>query len=289
MIQKIAGGFIMSKIAFITDSASGFQQGEHQDVYVVPMGVIINDQQYVDQVDISTEDFTTLLKDYGDGAKTFQPSPQSFHDTYQSIVDGGYTHIIAIHATKELTGTFQSSTITSRAFDIESTVIDSQIGSYPLRRLVEYGVELAEQGKSYEQIVEQVEQLSQSPTLFLYPKNLNQLKNSGRVSKAQGLLAGLLNIQLILAFDGGKIYPIEKSRSKKKVIAALQQKIAEKIRMDQPSKVGVIYTGEHEEADKVIDWLKEEFPNVTVEKEALVPVAGVHTGYGTLGIGWINK
>lgn len=278
----------MSKIAFITDSASGYQQGEHPDVYVVPMGVIIDDQQYVDQVDLSTEAFTALLKDYGDGAKTFQPSPQSFHDTYQTIIDSGYTHIIAVHATKELTGTYQSSTVTSREFAVESTVIDSQIGSYPLRRLIETGVELAEQGMRYEEIVEQIEQLSQNPTLFLYPKNLNQLKNSGRVSKAQGLLAGLLNIQLILAFDGGKIYPIDKSRSKKKVMVSLQQKIADKIRQDRPSKVGVIYAGEHEEADKVIDWLKGEFPKLTVEKEALVPVAGVHTGYGTLGIGWIN-
>ncbi|TDM02457.1 DegV family protein [Macrococcus carouselicus] len=278
----------MEKIAFMTDSASGFGLTEHPDVFVVPMGVIVNDQEYVDYRDIQTHEFYDLLKDYGNGAKTFQPSPQSFHDTYQKIVDNGYTHVIAIHATKELTGTYQSSEMTSREFDIESTVINSNVGDYPLRRMVEEGVRLSEAGESYAAIVTKVKEYAEEPSLIIYPKNLQQLKNSGRVSRSQGIIAGLLNIQLIIEFEDGKLYPIEKIRSKKKALNFIHNKITKEITEDNPSKIGVSYAGEHEEADLMVEWLKDRFPDKTIEKHPLVHVAGVHTGYGTIAIGWIK-
>ncbi|TDL98072.1 DegV family protein [Macrococcus brunensis] len=278
----------MTKIAFITDSASGFGIDEHPDVFVVPMGVIVNEKQYIDYIDIQTEEFYDLLKDYGNGAKTFQPSPQSFHDTYQKAVDQGYTHIIAIHATKELTGTYQSSEMTSREFNIESTVINSNVGDYPLRRMVEEGVKASEAGESYEAIVSKIRELADDPYLILYPKDLNQLKNSGRVSRSQGIIAGLLNIQLIIEFEGGKLYPIEKIRSKKKALKFIHEHIAEEIAQDNPSRIGVSYAGEEEEADLMVAWLNEQYPDKTIDKYPLVHVAGVHTGYGTIAVGWVR-
>lgn len=278
----------MGKIAFITDSASGFGMDEHPDVFVVPMGAIVNDKEYVDYIDIQTNQFYELLKDYGDGAKTFQPSPQSFHDTYQKAIDSGYTHIIAIHATKELTGTYQSSEMTSREFDIESTVINSQVGDYPLRRMVEEGVKASEAGETYETIVDKIKKLAEDSSLIVYPKNLNQLKNSGRVSRSQGIIAGLLNIQLIIEFEGGSLYPVEKIRSKKKALSFIHEKIKKEVAEDNPSKIGVSYAGEEEEADLMVSWLKEEYPDKTIDKQPLVHVAGVHTGYGTITIGWVK-
>ncbi|WJP98104.1 DegV family protein [Macrococcus bovicus] len=278
----------MEKIAFITDSASGFGIHEHPDVYVVPMGVVLNNQEYVDYIDIQTDEFYDKLQTYGDGAKTFQPSRQKFHETYQKIVDSGYTHVIAIHATQEMTGTYESSEMASREFDIESTVINSKIGDYPERRMIEEGVKAAEAGIPYEEIVQRIKDFTKDPVLMIYPKNLNQLKNSGRVSKSQGIIAGILNIQLILDFEDGKLYPIEKIRSKKKALSFIHGKLESRIEQDNPSKIGVSYAGEHSEADQLIAWLKERYPEKTIEKYPLVHVAGVHTGFGTIAIGWIK-
>jgi len=278
----------LEKIAFITDSASGFDINEHPDVYVVPMGVVLNNKEFVDYIDIQTDEFYEQLRTYGDGAKTFQPSRQKFHDTYQKVVDKGYTHVIAVHATRDLTGTYESSEMASREFDIESTVINSRIGDYPERRMVEEGVKAAEAGVSYQEIVERIKQYAEDAVLMIYPKNLTQLKNSGRVSKSQGIIAGILNIQLILDFKNGKLYPIEKIRSKKKALSFIHGKLESRIEQDNPSKIGVSYAGEHEEADQLIEWLKERYLDKTIEKKPLVHVAGVHTGYGTITIGWIK-
>ena len=276
------------KVAWLTDTASGILLDEHPDIYVVPMGVMLNEVHYTDQVDITTERFYELLQQYGDGAKTTQPNFQSIQETYELIQSKGYTHVIAVHPSSALTGSFQSSTIASKEVDLVTTVIDSKIGSYPIKAMIYKGISLLETGQSYEDVVEQVEKYADDAILFLQPKNLSQLKKSGRVSKAQSLLAGILNIQLILKFEDGKIYPIDKVRTKKKVFEGMKKHISEEINVFKPSEISVIYAGDLEEGNQYTNWLKETYPDINIVTEILVPVAGVHTGYGTIGIGWIK-
>lgn len=45
------------KVAWLTDTASGCIIDAHEDIFVVPMGVILNDQHYQDQAELSIEDF----------------------------------------------------------------------------------------------------------------------------------------------------------------------------------------------------------------------------------------
>ncbi|RXK17983.1 DegV family protein [Macrococcus sp. DPC7161] len=276
------------KVAWLTDTASGILLDEHPDIYVVPMGVMLNEVHYTDQVDITTERFYELLQQYGDGAKTTQPNFQSIQETYELIQSKGYTHVIAVHPSSALTGSFQSSTIASKEVDLVTTVIDSKIGSYPIKAMIYKGISLLETGLSYEDVVEQITKYTDDAVLFLQPKNLSQLKKSGRVSKAQSLLAGILNIQLILKFEDGKIYPIDKVRTKKKVFEGMKKHISEEINVFKPSEIAVIYAGDLEEGNQYTNWLKETYPDINIVTEILVPVAGVHTGYGTIGISWIK-
>lgn len=276
------------KVAWLTDTASGILLDEHPDIYVVPMGVMLNEVHYTDQVDITTERFYELLQQYGDGAKTTQPNFQSIQETYELIQSKGYTHVIAVHPSSALTGSFQSSTIASQEVELVTTVIDSKIGSYPIKAMIYKGIALLEAGQTYDAVVEQITKYTDDAVLFLQPKNLSQLKKSGRVSKAQSLLAGILNIQLILKFVDGKIYPIDKVRTKKKVFEGMKKHISEAIETFKPSEIAVIYAGDFEESKQYTAWLSETFPDINVVTEILVPVAGVHTGYGTIGISWIK-
>ncbi|UTH12129.1 DegV family protein [Macrococcoides canis] len=276
------------KIAWITDTASGCTIGAHEDIFVIPMGVILNDKHYQDQAELSVEEFYRLLQQYGDGAKTTQPNFQALHEIYEHIEKLGYTHVIAIHPSSELTGSFQNSLKASQESSLISAVIDSRIGSYPMKAMINKGMDLFEEGHSFNEVVETLKSYTEDSVLFLQPKNLSQMKKSGRVSKTQSVMAGLLNIQLILQFEDGKIYPIEKVRTKKKVIEAMKKCVDDALTTAQPKEICVVYGGDRSEADIYIDWLKEKYPEIHITDEILVPVAGVHLGYGTVGIGWIN-
>lgn len=276
------------KVAWLTDTASGCIIDAHEDIFVVPMGVILNDQHYQDQAELSIEDFYKLLQQYGDGAKTTQPNFQALHDMYDHIESLGYTHVIAIHPSSELTGSFQNSVKASQESSLTCAVIDSRIGSYPMKAMIHKGMALFEEGLSFDAVVEQLKVYTEDAMLFVQPKNLNQMKKSGRVSKTQSIMAGLLNIQLILKFEEGKVYPIEKVRTKKKVIEAMKTCVAQALENSTPEEICVVYAGDRSEADLYIDWLKSTYPQSKIVDEILVPVAGVHLGYGTVGISWIN-
>ncbi|MGV2874827.1 DegV family protein [Macrococcus capreoli] len=278
----------MNKIAWVTDTASGCIIGE-KDVFVVPMGVILNEQHYKDQAELSVEAFYDLLKEYGDGAKTTQPNFQEIHDVYAEIERLGYTHVIAIHPSSKLTGSFQSSVIASQEVNVTSAVIDSKIGSYPMKAMIEAGKAMNAEGQSFDTIVETLKGYAEDAVLILNPKNLNQMKKSGRVSKTQSFMAGLLNIHLVLQFEDGSIYPIDKVRTKKKVIDAVKHHVEKNIAAFKPQEICVVYGGDASEAVIYVEWLKATYPDINIVSEILVPVAGVHLGYGTIGIAWIKQ
>lgn len=278
----------MNKIAWVTDTASGCEIGE-QDTFVIPMGVILNDVHYQDQAELPVDKFYQLLKEYGDGAKTTQPNFQAIQDAFVEIQNQGYTHVIAVHPSSKLTGSYQSSVIASKEVKLTTAVIDSKIGSYPMKAMINAGKEMNAAGVPFEEIVSTLNQYAEDAVLILNPKNLSQMKKSGRVSKTQSIMAGLLNIHLLLQFEDGSIYPIDKVRTKKKVVDAVKKHVEKEITEFKPQEICVVYGGDKEEAEIYIDWLQEQYPDISITSEILVPVAGVHLGFGTIGISWIKR
>ncbi|TDM12217.1 DegV family protein [Macrococcus lamae] len=280
----------MEKLAWLVDTAAGFtdEEIERHPLFIVPMGVILNGTHYVDQEELSTQRFYELLNKHGEGAKTTQPNFQSMLETYEAIKQDGYDSVIAVHPSGELTGSFQNSVAASSEVDIKSTVIDSRIGAFPYKQMVVEGMKAAEAGKSFDEIVELVKTFPEKGQLLLQPKSLHQLRRSGRLTASQSFLAGLLNIQLVLHFEDGKVMPLEKVRTKKKVMERMLAVVDENIAEHQLTEISVMHAGDIEEARKYMEAIKERHPALTIYEEPLVPVAGVHTGYGTVGIGWLS-
>lgn len=280
----------MTKIAWLVDTATGFtkEEIEKHPLFVVPMGVIINGRHYEDQVDLSTEEFYDLLSQYGEGAKTTQPNFQSMLDAYNKIKDEGYDAVIAVHPSSDLTGSYQNSVAASSEVDIRSAVIDSKTGSFPYKKMVEIGMKAAEEGKSFEEIVDLIKSLVDKAEFYLLPKSLQQMRKSGRVTASQSFMAGLFNIQIILQLTGGKVIPLEKIRTKKKVFARMMEIIREGINKHDLTEIAVLSSGDQAEAAKYTEAIKKEFPDVTLHEGMLVPVAGVHVGHGSVSFGWLD-
>src|SRR5699024_4977339 len=124
--------------------------------------------------------------------------------------------------------------------------------------------------------------------MYLLPSSLQQMKNSGRVSTTQAIFASLLNIHILLGFNDGKVIVEDKIRTKKKAEKRLFQLIADAIDSYDLDEICVMHAGVKERA---LSWkkdLEQIHRNIKVKIEALVPVAGVHTGYGTMAVAWIH-
>ncbi len=276
------------KLAWLIDTTTYIDDNvDSKDVFVVSLSTIIDGKPYKDTEFESSNVFFEMLKENGNGAKTAQPTPQDFIETYQHIQEEGYTHVIAIHPSSALSGTYNSSLSTAQTFPMEIHVIDSGTGSFPQKDLLEQGRKLAEDGCSFDEIVNQLESYKDSSELYLLPRNLQQLKNSGRVTNSKYLLSSLLNIKLLLKLEHGKIDLEVKSRGMKNIEAYLVRHIDEAIAKGV-ERIGVLHAGNEKEAHIWKERILTLNRNIQVSVEPLVPVASVHTGYETIAVGWIN-
>ncbi|WP_226038211.1 DegV family protein [Aquibacillus saliphilus] len=279
------------KIAWITDSTCGLPLDfiKEHGIHVLPLSVIVNGKSYKDDIDITKDEFYSLLKEHGNGAKTSQPSYGDFISLYEKLKEEEYDCGIAIHASSELTGTYQSSISASEMTGFPVEVIDSKIGSYPLGKMIRNGLELQEEGKTYDQIVESINTYPNLAEMYLLPENLEQLKNSGRVSTTQSVFANLMQINLLLKFDNGKVVVGEKIRIKKRAKRRLFQIIDDAIENHQLKELCLIHAGVKDQALKWKEELEKIHDQIVIRVEPLVPVAGVHTGYGTMSVAWLKE
>ncbi|NMA89809.1 MAG: DegV family protein [Amphibacillus sp.] len=280
----------MKKIAWITDSTCGLSQEfiEANNIYVLPMIVIIDHKSYREDIDISKDDIYKLLEQYGEGAKTSQPPYGEFIELYKKL-KSEYDYGIAIHASSQLTGTYQSSMSAAQMEEFPVEVIDSKIGSYALGKMIKQGLKMEREGKSYEEIVSTLKTYPDKAEMYLLPKSLDQLKRSGRVSTTQAVFANLLKINLVLQFENGKVIVEEKIRSHKKAVQHLFNKVGDVYRSGAVQEIGIMHAGAKEVAEQWKLEFSKLYKDLAIKIEPLVPVAGIHTGHGTMAIAWLRK
>lgn len=277
-----------AKIAWITDTTSTLSQEyiEYHHIHVVPLQVIINQQSYKETVDITAQTFYERMEMKEGSFQTSLPSLGEFINLYESLKKE-YDYGIAFHCSSELSGTFSTSVMGAKEAGFKLIAIDTKSGSYPHSFLIKKGIELIEQGFSVDEMVEQIEELIGRTRLFLIPSNLNQLHKSGRVSGSQRLIANLLNIKPILSIepDGAKI--CEKVRTDKKAFGWIIDQIKEDRNKYKINKIVIVHANAVHNAERLQQTIHNTFPGIATELMILIPVAGVHTGVGTLGLSWV--
>ncbi|SHM48888.1 DegV family protein [Gracilibacillus kekensis] len=279
----------MKKIAWITDSSCGLDKeyAEKNDIFIIPLNVIIKGKTYREDIDISKEEFYDLLKEHGDDAKTSQPAYGDFIKLYERLKEE-YDCGIALHASSQLTGTYQSSISASEMVGFDVEVIDSKIGDYALGKMIKNGVEMAQAKTPFDQIVAKLRSYPEFAQMYLMPQSFDQLRKSGRVSAAQSIFASLLNIHLILGFDNGKVVVKDKVRIKKRAARKMFQLLDEVMKKYQLNEICILHAGVKDQAHKWKEDIEKLHSGLKVNIQTLVPVAGVHTGYGTMCITWLR-
>ena len=273
-------------IAVVTDSTCDLSKDllEEKGIEFLPLKIIYKDNQYLDRVDIKPQEvYDHFEKEI---PSTSMPSPSEVKEKYLQLKEKGYTHIISLHISSGLSGTYNICRMVAEELDeITVEVIDSQMLSMGLGRLVLYAKELIEEKEyNFNRIVEMVKEKKDKIELYFIVETLKYLKEGGRIGKVRGTIAELLNIKPIISInEEGEYYTFDKVRSRKKSIKKLINLAKEKIQ-EGLCKVDVMHADAKDEALEILDKLKG-LPNV---KEALLgeisPAMVVHSGPGLIGV-----
>jgi len=276
------------KIAWITDSTATLSKeyiAQHH-IHVVPLEIIFGSESFKEDIDITAEAFYKRLAESKELPKTSQPAIGEFVSLYEKLKEE-YEYAIAIHASSALTGTYQTSVSAAAMVGLPIEIIDSKIGSYALGKMVQKGIELEQQGKTYEEIVSYLQTLPDKGRLYMIPGSLEQLHKGGRVSTTQALIGNLIKLRLLIKFDNGKAVLFDKIRTDSKAKARLYEILdADASRIREAS---IIHGNAPEKALVWKQELEQIYPHITFTTTMFSPVAGTHTGQGTIGLTWISE
>lgn len=275
------------KIAWVTDTTASLSDSfiQQHNIHIVPMYIIFGQTSYKEKYDLTDSAFYEKLQSEKELPSTSQPSIGELAELYTSLKNQ-YEKVIAIHVTGNLSGTCQASIAAAEIAGVEAFILDSQIGSYPLGLMIQKGVLMEEEGKTYEEIIACLQSLPSCAELYLIPGSLTQLHKGGRVSGSQALLATLLNVKVIIRFEQGKAVLCDKVRTDRKAKERIFHAFAEQA--SRINEASIIHANCPDRAEEWRAELSVLHPNISFTTTMLSPVPGTHAGQGSLGLSWIR-
>ena len=277
----------MSKIAIVTDSAADIPKDliEKYRIKVVPLYVNFEDKSYLDNgVDITSKQYYEKLKNVKKQPTTSQPTPSDFVKAYNELLKENDS-IVSIHISKKMSGTFSSADMARKELsDKDIEVIDSELVHMPLGILVIKAAQLSQEGKSKEEILKAIDDLKQKVTVLFIPSTLKYLIMGGRIGRAKGLIASVLEIRPILTLHMGEVSQFKTTRrfsqAKNELINSMKTMVKDTGRL----MVIVSDSDAKEEGDEMAERIKETFHPKQIMRAEIGAIVGNNVGPGALAV-----
>ncbi len=282
----------MSRIAIVTDSTSDIPKNvaKELDIKVIPLTVIFDKESFLDDgKEITISEFYKKIRSSEKLPTTTVPSPKYFLEAYTDILKES-EGIISIHISKKMSGTVNSAEMAKKEIpgkDIE--IIDSEYVHLPLGFLVLKAAQLAQEGRSKEEILKGIYDLKPKLKILFVPSTLEYLKKGGRIGKAKGLIASLLDIKPILTVHDGEVSQFKTARRWNQAKTELIESMKTMIKNPQNLVVSVGDSDAKEDAEEMYERIKETFNPKRILRVDIGTVVGTHLGPGGIGISFYEE
>jgi DegV family protein with EDD domain len=259
---------------------------EH-DITIVPLTVMFGDEAFLDQVDITQEEFLARLTDPAQPlATTSQPAPAHFDEAYGRAAEQA-DEVLGVMLSGALSGTLGQAQVAAGRFeDARVTIHDSCTASLGLGMRVLRAAELARQGHSADEIVAELERLKETSGLYITVDKLDYLKRSGRLGKAHAFVGNLFDLKPILSVDRkGHVVPVDRVRHREALIPRVLDLFAERIPVERTRlRMGVVHVLCRDVAELLASELDRRFAPDEILVRPATSVIAAHTGPGAWGV-----
>lgn len=274
----------MEKIALITDSASDINSEliKKYNINVLPFKIIFSDKEYKDGVDITPSILYEKLPT--EIPTTSLPSISEFTELLEKLKSDGYTHAIIITISNCFSGTFNAARLASESVsDITTFVFDSLTLTMSEGAMVLETATLIEEGKSFNEITNELPTIRKKIDVFFTLDTLTYLKKGGRIGKVAGTIAEALNIKPIITIKDDGFHTYSKVRGTKQSISKLSNILNDYLAKGK-CKVWIMNGDAPDKADLLYNAIKDSDNLVECTLGGMIgPALGVNTGPGLVG------
>ncbi|MEB2291535.1 DegV family protein [Priestia megaterium] len=274
----------MVKIKVVTDSTIDLtlEEAEKYGIEMIPLCINIDNETYLDRVELTPTDFIEKMKNSKELPKSSQPAIGSFVEVYERLVSEGYD-VISIHMTGGMSGTVRAAESAAQMVEGNITVVDSMYITKALSFQVFEAVKMIEDGHTVEEIVTRLEEVRQNTNLFVVVDTLENLVKGGRIGRGKGLIGSLLNIKPIASLADGVYTPVAKVRSHSQVVKFLTKQFEEHTEGKSIKGVGLVHADGFGLASKLKESIVKARGYTQFSIEDTTPIISTHTGIGAIG------
>lgn len=200
-------------VRIITDSASDISQklAKEWDVTVIPLNVRFGDEEYLDGVTLSSQDFYRKLVETDVIPKTSQISPYEYAKYFEEADRAG-DELIYFCLSAGVSGSYQSACIAADDFSDKIHVIDTKQFCISEYIIVQRAVEMRSQGMNAKEIITGITQEMKKAHVIAVFDTLEYLKLGGRLPSAAAFVGNLLMIKPVITIEDGQVKVIGKAR-----------------------------------------------------------------------------
>ena len=266
---------------------------EERDIRCIGFHYVVNGEQYVDDMgeSMSIKDFYQHIRNGAD-TSTSQVSVGEYVDYFKKLLSQG-KDILHVCLSSGISNTVQSANTAAQMVrpdfpDQKIYIVDSLCASSGSGLFVDLLVEKRKAGEPIEAVYNWAIEHRRDVQHWFCSTDLTYYVKGGRVSKMSGVIGGIFEIcPLLNVSPEGKLVPIQKVRTKNKVLTALVNK------MEQHAVNGLKYDGlcyiSHsdclEDAESVRSQVLARFKKLKdVPIFDIGTTIGCHTGTGTVAL-----
>lgn len=210
----------------VADSSANLLTFQGAPYASVPMKIVTDEAEYVDDANLDTSLMLEELAAYKGRSGTSCPNVGDWLDAF-----GDADCIFAVAITSQLSGCCNAAVQAKAIYEEEHPgrrvcVLDSLSTGPEMVMIVEKLKQLLDQGLSFEEMETQIRAYMQTTHLLVLLESLDNLAKNGRVSSLIAKAVGFLNIRIVAkASDDGIIQQLHKARGEKKGMELLQKEM----------------------------------------------------------------
>lgn len=277
-------------VRIVVDSTADVPEYIRKQLTVVPLSVSFGQENYIDGVTITSDEFYRKMAASKELPTTSQPSPDAYAKVYEAAKNSGET-LVVLCVSAGISGTYQSAMIAAQDYPENVYVVDTLHVANGLGVLAEYALELAAKGMSAQEIVKAIEEERHNVQFIALLDTLTNLQKGGRIPKSLAIAGTLLLLKPVLCMKDGVLETMGKARGIKQGYSLLNKEItAAGIDFDKPFLLA--YTGQTDESLKKYlaaggdVW---QAGGKELRQVPLCSVVGTHAGAGAVVVAFFKK
>ena len=281
------------RFAIVTDSACDISKDELSSWGVECVNLRVLDQEGNDLISdndpASIESFYDYMESHDELPKTSMPSPVLFGEMYSKLALEGYGAVLSLHMSEAMSGTVNSARMAAQSAPIPVEVVNLKRNTLTQALLVKRASQLRDEGCTLAETLEHLEQIIPSSSVVFALDTLDNLVKGGRMGRATGLVASVLDIKPILMVGAdGVVASVAMAKSMKRAIARLAKKLEELVAEIGPLEGCMMHVRNPKACESLREAIKAKGIDYTEVSERQVgPIIATHVGLGCVGFSYI--